>query len=445
MCDNEVERDDQSSQAHDPSPPSASRYEPAHDTTALTPEEKNAYRAKLKQLGKDVDQTDPRFVRQLINIADADYMPEQPSDPYAHDMSKSGFHPDVLKQIENKGESFVTGVATDKDELVGKLLVAYADMRRVPIEQLYKEAVTNVGGKSFMCGRAAFGKLGSAVSLLCFVRDDKHVLVLSQTPGGDDIPKSDLVHMMATLKERASAAYYDWCESAYYEALRRLLESEGSVLLRWRFDQVAVSILQGSKGPIHQVFCNDANAEWTPVLSDYWGSSGPLAPPMYTNAASPLVVGFASRHVTFGIRLGHGRDRIKCCELTLLALLGARDGEALQMSGFAVTSLKPQTDGDKRAGVDVLRDGLVRLRGSMRSGARAPRASTRAPRASTRASRAPTRASRAPNLEQLEATSRLQQGADVQISAEISAVSAGHAKKQQRLALALSGTENRNA
>ena len=85
MCDNEVERDDQSSQAHDPSPPSASRYEPAHDTTALTPEEKNAYLAKLDQLLEDVDQTDPRFVRQLINIADADYVPQKPSDPYAHD------------------------------------------------------------------------------------------------------------------------------------------------------------------------------------------------------------------------------------------------------------------------------------------------------------------------------------------------------------------------
>ena len=85
MCDNEVERDDQPSQAHDSSPPSTSRYEPAHDTTALTPEEKNAYRTKLYQFIEDVDQTDPRFARQLINIADADYMPKKPSDPYAHD------------------------------------------------------------------------------------------------------------------------------------------------------------------------------------------------------------------------------------------------------------------------------------------------------------------------------------------------------------------------
>ena len=89
MCDNEVERDDQPSQAHDPSPPSTSRYEPAHDTTELTPGEVDAYIAKLTQLQEDVAHPDrrpnPSFVRQIINIADADYVPEKPSDPYAHD------------------------------------------------------------------------------------------------------------------------------------------------------------------------------------------------------------------------------------------------------------------------------------------------------------------------------------------------------------------------
>ena len=110
------------------------RLEPAHDRRPLSEGNCVAFRERLEVLSLNVALLDPRFVRQLIKMAPPGYTPKTPADEYAHDMSKPGLHPRALAQIEKRGNTRVTGIASDNDTLVGKILsTGHRSCRRVPL------------------------------------------------------------------------------------------------------------------------------------------------------------------------------------------------------------------------------------------------------------------------------------------------------------------------
>ena len=133
----------------------------------------------------------------------------------------------------------------------------------------------------------------------------------------------------------------------------------GAYLLRWRWGEVGDSVLRATSAPIEKLLIGKESA-WSNVTSQTRGTTGGLAIKVFTDKDHPLRMRFGSAHVTFMLRFDDYDEEE--CELALLGVLGATE-EGIVKSGWAVVSLKPQTGGDSRAGLDVSRDGRLKRRG----------------------------------------------------------------------------------
>ena len=123
---------------------------------------------------------------------------------------------------------------------------------------------------------------------------------------------------------------------------------------------MAVSVLQGTKAPIKKLRIGE-DSNWSDVTSRTRGTTGPASVPVFKDKESSLRVRFGTAHVTFTLRFDDFDEEE--CELVLLGLLGAStEEERLVKGGWAVISLKPQSGGDKRAGLDIARDGRLKPR-----------------------------------------------------------------------------------
>ena len=245
------------------------------------------------------------------------------------------------------------------------LVEAWAALRGEHLDTVRKQLIPNLGAKSFKCG-AAEGELGSRLVLLCLQRDESLVLKFSETPGGDGGLDAKAIDKAITrLKKdlraaRNSSAAHD-STHVWKKALLDLLQSEGhcNYLLRWRWGAVGDSVLRGTAAPIQKLLIGKEK-DWSNVRSRTRGTTGGYAVKVFADDDHPLRIRFGSAHVSFSLRFDdYDEDE---CELVLLGLLGATQ-DGIHTGGWAIISLKPQSGGDARAGLDIARDGRLKMRG----------------------------------------------------------------------------------
>ena len=257
-------------------------------------------------------------------------------------------------------DTIVTGIATKNDAQVRVLVEAWAALRGEDLAAVRKKLIPNLGDKSFKCG-ADEGELGSSLVLLCLQRDESLVFKFSDTPGGDGGLDAKAIADSITRLEEDLGAARD-ATHAWKQALLDILQSKAhrNYLLRWRWGAVGDSVLRGTAAPIDKILIGE-DKDWSRVPSKMRGTTGGVAVKVFANEDHPLRIRFGSAHITFSLRFNADDDEEEC-ELVLLGLLGATE-DGIHMGGWPISSLKPQSGGDARAGLDIARDGRLKTRG----------------------------------------------------------------------------------